>query len=461
MELNEAGRRIFLQHWRLIAVVLAVCIGGAALLHRGDVTTYTASTRLVLDTQDPQSSTGSTVIGDTARAIATSPYEIKQALGQTGIRGRSPEEVAKHVSASPLGTSGVLQLSVSDSSPVVAQRLADALSESVIRTRSSVNGKRIREISIDLDGRIAQLNRQIADSDARIDSLNRQLAEGATGAQAVRLRSEVDATSRTRDFAAQERGVLVSERLGLLSTEALRPQASIISAAVRPVTPDSSRAVPDLMLGVLLGLVLGIGTAAVLETVRPRLLGGDALARELRTSHLGSLPSGAANDGISWGAEPVSLMLRLAAKGAGVRRISLLAAEPINELDIIAKQLETAANHPVEAGSPVEDPIAATHAGGQVAPSSVEAMAARRAVGAAPVYVRPFGIDFAMSNNGAATGVVVLAPTSLRRARIVGLNHLLNITPAPVLGLITYSPRRRWPWQSRLSGGDAWTAQPS
>jgi hypothetical protein len=255
--------------------------------------------------------------------------------------------------------------------------------------------------------------------------------------------------------------VLVSERLGLLSTEALRPQASIISAAVRPVTPDSSRAVPDLMLGVLLGLVLGVGTAAVLETVRPRLLGGDALARELRTSHLGSLPSGAANDGISWGAEPVSLMLRLAAKGAGVRRISLLAAEPINELDIIAKQLETAANHPVEAGSPVEDPIAATHAGGQVAPSSVEAMAARRAVGAAPVYVRPFGIDFAMSNNGAPTGVVVLAPTSLRRARIVALNHLLSITPAPVLGLITYSPRRRWPWQSRLSGGDAWTAQPS
>src|SRR6266480_7685431 len=91
MELNEAARRIFLQHWKLIALVLATCIGGAALLHRGDATTYTASTRLVLDTQDPQSSTGSTVIGDTARAIATSPYEIKQALDQAGIRGRSPE----------------------------------------------------------------------------------------------------------------------------------------------------------------------------------------------------------------------------------------------------------------------------------------------------------------------------------------------------------------------------------
>jgi capsular polysaccharide biosynthesis protein len=460
MELNEAARRIFLQHWKLIALVLATCIGGAALLHRGDATTYTASTRLVLDTQDPQSSTGSTVIGDTARAIATSPYEIKQALDQAGIRGRSPEEVAKHVSASALGTSGVLQLSVGDSSPVVAQRLADALAESVIQTRSSVNGKRFREISSNLDARIAQLNRQIANRDARIDVVNRQLAAGATGAQAARLRSLVDAISRTRDFAAQERGVLVSERLGLLSTEALRPQASIISSANRPVKPDPSRAVPDLMLGVLLGLVLGVGIAAVLETLHPRLRGGDALARELRTSHLGSLTPGAGTDGVSWGGEPLSLMLRLAAKGAGVRRVSLLAAEPIPELDIIAKQLETAANHPVDAGSPVEDPAAAASPGGNVAPSSVEAMA-RRAVGAAPMHVRPFGIDFAMSSNGAATGVVVLAPTSLRRARIVGLNHLLSITPAPVLGLITYSPRRRWPWQSRLSGGDAWTAQPS
>lgn len=453
MELNEAGRRIFLQHWRLIALVLVTCIGAAALLHRSDVTTYTASTRLVLDTEDPQSSTGSTVIGDTARAIATSPYEIKQALNQAGIRSRSPEEVAKHVSASPLGTSGVLQLSVSDSSPVVARRLADALAESVIETRSSVNGKRFREISRNLDTRIAQLNRQIADRDARIDVLNRRLAEGASGTQAARLRSQVDDSSRGRDFAAQERGVLVSERLGLLSTEALRPQASIISSAITPVKPDSSRAVPDLMLGVLLGLVLGVGIAAVLETLRPRLQGGDALARELGTSHLGSLTSGAGTDGVSWGGEPLSLMLRLAARGAGVRRVSLLAAEPIPELDIIAKQLETAANLPADAESPVEDSAADTYPGGNVAPSSVESMA-RRAVGVAPMYVRPFGVDFAMSSNGAATGVAILAPTSLRRARIVDIKHLLSITPAPVLGVITYAPRPRWPWPSQLSRGD-------
>jgi len=456
MELNEAGRRILLQHWKLIILVLAACISGAALLHRSDVTTYTASTRLVLDTQDPDSSTGSTVIGDTARAIATSPYEIKRALDQAGIHDRNPDDVAKHVTVSPLGTSAVLQLSVSDSSRGVAEHLANALAVSVIDTRSSVNGKRFREISADLDGRIGQLNRQIADADAKIDSLNRRLAAGATGTQAARLRSAVDATSRTRDFAAQERSVLVSERLGLLSTEALRPQASVISAATRPVMPDSSRAVPDLMLGVLLGIVLGVGTAAVLETVRPRMHGGDVLARELHTSHLGTLPSGAGEEGIRWRPEQLALMLRLAAKGAGVRRISLLAAEPFPELATVSEQLEAAANSPAELGAPA-GAVTAVHAGGRVAAPSLEAMT-RRAVGGAPVRVRPFGIEFAMSNNGAATGVAVVAPRSLRRSEIVNLNHLLSITPAPVLGLITYSPRRGWPWPSPRSGGDAWTA---
>jgi capsular polysaccharide biosynthesis protein len=457
MELNEAGRRILLQHWRLIALVLVACVGGATLIHHGDVTTYTASTRLVLDTQDPQSSTGSTVIGDTARAIATSPYEIQQALDRTGIRDRSPVDVAKHVSASPLGTSGVLQLSVSDRSPVVAQKLANALAASVIRTRDSVNGKRIRQISNDLDGRINELNRQITNADSKVDALNQQLAT-ATGIVAARLRSEIDATSRVRDFASQQRGVLVSERLGLLSTEALRPQASIISASTRPTKPDPSRAVPDLMLGVLLGLVLGVGAAAVLETVRPRLQGGDVLARELRTSHLGTLPAGAGEGGLTWSAEPLSLVLRLAAKGAGVRHVSLLAAEPFPELGVIAKHVEAAANRAGDIGAPAPEPIPTAQVGGHVAPPSLEAMA-RRAVKAPRVYVRPFGIDFPTASNGAGTGIAVVAPRSLRRSQIVELNHLLSIMPAPVLGLITYSPGRRWPWRTPRSGGDPWTAQ--
>src|SRR5439155_18346310 len=73
MELNEAARRIV---WRHGALILAfVLMGGVitAALHLRDQTTYTATSRLVLDTSDPQSSAESVAIADTARAIATSP----------------------------------------------------------------------------------------------------------------------------------------------------------------------------------------------------------------------------------------------------------------------------------------------------------------------------------------------------------------------------------------------------
>src|SRR5438128_1627619 len=51
MELNDAFYRIFRQHLLLILFTVAVCATGAAVLGLGEKPAYTASTRLVLDTQ--------------------------------------------------------------------------------------------------------------------------------------------------------------------------------------------------------------------------------------------------------------------------------------------------------------------------------------------------------------------------------------------------------------------------
>ena len=440
MELNEAAHRIFRQHWWMIVLAVVVCTSGAALLHRGDRPTYTASTRLVLDTQDPDSSTGSTVIGDTAKAIATSPVEVAAALSQTHIVGRDATDVAKQVSVSPLGTSGVLQLSVTDTKPAYARALANALAQQVIRTRSTVNTRRIDQISADLDTRIRDLNTRIAAADAAVDQFNRELAVGQTGATAARLRAEIDSQSRLRDFDAEQRGVLVSERLGLLSTDALRPQASIISKAGLPAHTDPGRRVPDIMLGLLLGLVLGIGAAALTETFKPTLHGPEMLARELGTAYLGTIPKDAGTDGAALDAEPITLVLRLAAERAGVTSVNLLAAVPDAGLSAAAANIEAAVNG-VSRG-PVESPEPAATAQGyrplgrkayQPAESSQP-----------PLRVWTFGIDYTASRNGTPSGLVLVAPRSLRRSRILEVKHLLSVMPVPVLGLITYGAGSRW-----------------
>jgi capsular polysaccharide biosynthesis protein len=441
MELNDAFYRIFRQHLLVILVAVAVCVTGAAALGLGENPSYTASTRLVLDTQDPQSSTGSTVIGDTAKAIATSPVEVAAALSHAHIAGRNPVDVAKHVSVSPLGTSGVLQLSVTDSKPAYARALANALAEQVIQTRSAVNTRRIDQISADLDGRIRVLNQRIAGADAAVDQFNRQLAAGETGTAAARLRSQIDSESRLRDFDAEQRGVLVSERLGLLSTDALRPQASVISRATFPRHADASRRVPDLMLGLLLGLILGIGAAALIETFKPTLHGGDMLAREFGTAYLGTIPTNAGEDGADLGTEPITLVLRLAAERAGVRSVNLLAAVPDPGLTAAAANLEAAVNGVSE---PDVDPPESVPAGGAQPYRSRRRERYQPAPSPLPLRVRTFGIDFPASRNGAPSGVVLVAPPSLRRSRVLEVKHLLSVMPVPVLGLITYGSGSRW-----------------
>ncbi len=317
MELNEVGRRIFGQHWRLILGLVLAGIAVAALLHGGSVSTYTASTRLVLDTQDPKSRAESTSIADTAKAIATSPSQVRGALEDAHVTGRDPIDLAKHhVSIGALGTSAVLQLSVSD--------------------------------------------------------------------------------------------------LSLLSTEALRPKPSIISPAALPTHADSSHWLPYLVLGALLGLVLGVGGAGLLETIRPTLVGGDALARAFETPLLGSLRR-EPNEDDADGLRRITPRLFVAAEVAGVGTVNLVGTDPAVDLSRLANGLEAA---PADAFGPPRSPRD-THSG---------------------LRIRPFNLRDSSPEVPGGVGLVVVSPSALKKTELMDVSHLLNVASLPLLGLLTYSP---------------------
>ena len=384
MELNEAGRRIFGQHWRLILGLVLAGIAAAALLHGGSVSTYTASTRLVLDTQDPKSRAESTSIADTAKAIATSPSQVRGALEDAHVTGRDPIDLAKHhVSIGALGTSAVLQLSVSDRNPRVAAAVATTLASRVIRARLDVSNGQLQRVLGQLDQRIEGLNRQIAG----VDSPALRLSLG------------------------QQRSVLEGERVSLLSTEALRPKPSIISPATLPTHADSSHWLPYLVLGALLGLVLGVGGAGLLETIRPTLVGSDALARAFETPLLGSLRREDDADGL----RRITPRLFVAAEVAGVGTVNLVATDPAVDLSRLANGLEAA---PADAFGPPRSPRD-PHSG---------------------LRIRPFNLRDSSPEVPGGVGLVVVSPTALKKTELMDVSHLLNVASLPLLGLLTYSP---------------------
>ena len=445
MELNEVVRRIFGQHWRLIVCFIALGIAAPALLHLGDAPSYTASARGVLDTRDPESRAEAAAIVDTARAIATSPGPVRRALSAADVSGRDPVEVAKHhVSVRGLGSSGVFQLSISDRDPQAAAAIANALAAQVIRARLAASQGQTQKVLADLGQEIGDLNARITYLDARIDSLDERLS-GASGVESAELRADRARAKQLSDSLVQQRGTLEVQQNGVLSSESVRPKATIISRAGPPTAADSSRFFADVVLGALLGLILGVGVAGIIETFRPTLVGGDALAREFRAPLLGTLK----NEPDEWEAlhdeTGIGMRLRLAAEAAALLKVSLIPIGPQVNVGPLAEWLEAASSEdvselvvpepelaePVEAipGRPWRLAIGA-HAGSPAHP---------------PVRVRPFDVQNASAslNNGTPGGLVLVLPATVKKGELMDAGHLLTVSRLPLLGLITYPRRRR------------------
>lgn len=444
MELNEVVRRIFGQHWRLIVCFIALGIAAPALLHLGDAPTYTASARGVLDTQDPESRAEAAAIIDTARAIATSPGPVRSALRAAHVTGRDPVEVAKHqVSVRGLGSSGVFQLSVSDRDRRTAAAIANALAAQVIRARLAASQGQTQQVLADLGQEIGDLNARITYLDARIDSLDERISS-ASGLERAELRADRARAKQLSDSLVQQRGALEVQQNGVRSSESVRPKATIISRAGPPTAADSSRFFADVVLGALLGLILGVGVAGIIETFRPTLVGGDALAREFRAPLLGTLT----NEPDDWEAlhdeTGIGMRLRLAAEAAALLKVSLVPIGPQVNVGPLAEWLEAASEdvaelvvpepelaEPVEAvpGRPWRLAIGA-HAGSPAHP---------------PVRVRPFDVQNASAslNNGTPGGLVLVLPATVKKGELMDAGHLLTVSRLPLLGLITYPRRRR------------------
>jgi capsular polysaccharide biosynthesis protein len=442
MELREAGRRIVRQHWLLIValVVLGVLV---AAIHAHHSPTYTASTRLVLGTDDPKSRTESGAIADTAKAIATSLTQVERALKDAHVPQRNPNDVARnHVFVRALGTSGVVQLAVSDSNPDIAASVANALARRVIRVRTEVTSGQLDQVLSDLSSRVDDLNAKISAVDQKIDGLNVSIAQTGSPSTANALRAQRDEASRQRDFLAQQRSVLESERISVLTTNAQRPKASVISAASIPTHHDSSPLLQETILGALLGLVLGIGVAGLIETFRPTLVGNDSLAREFDTPLLGAIPTDQEEPRARHTLGRIALRLRLAAETEGVHNVGLVAVGPDVELGLLAATLDELANRVSPAA---RQSFAAAEGFGGRAVSSTEAERAPRAGDASSpsrCRIRPFGLLDGRPDGD--TALVLVSPDVAKKEEIDEVSHLLRVAASPLLGLITYErPRER------------------
>jgi capsular polysaccharide biosynthesis protein len=242
VELDEVAARVARSYWPLLLVmlVLPMLLVGMALTHGAPV--YTAQTRLDASSRVSDAAPGDagvSAVVSQVKAFATSYNVLAGVLRDQHIQ-RAPVKVAKKVQVNGLGTSTVVELSVSDPDPQVARRLTDALGVAVTAEINEANQGA-------LNAQIARLDKQISNTQKQLGSASRRV-----------VRDPLNVT------AANEKDRLSSE-----------------VADLRADRTD--------LRGQLIGLVTGVLIAVMIETFRPTVPGPGRVARRLGVPLLGTI----------------------------------------------------------------------------------------------------------------------------------------------------------------------------
>jgi capsular polysaccharide biosynthesis protein len=277
VEASEAGRQIFWRHrWLLLVLMILPAAGVVALKERGPVT-YTATAIVQGQDTTPDATTQVSAIQSRVYAVATDPALVQAALSQAKI-SRNATQVAKHdISVSPLSSSAIMAITVTDKSPQAALALSRTLAKAVVNE--------LNELGVNGNPELAQLSKENAELAARKDQLLTELST----ASASNASTSVEVQSLLSQLAAAEQELASneSEQQQVLATLTTETGASVVSVPVA-ATGASRHAIVYGALAGLVGLVVGLLFATLREVLRPTVAQPAAGARELGAVMFGS-----------------------------------------------------------------------------------------------------------------------------------------------------------------------------
>ena len=132
MEASETGRRIFWRHrWLLLVLVILPAVG-VVVLKQAQPVTYAATTVVQGQGVIPDTTTQVSAIQSRVAAVASDPVTVQAALAKDKVN-RDASQVAKHdVSVTPVGTSAIMDITVTDEAPQVALAMSTSLAAAVV-----------------------------------------------------------------------------------------------------------------------------------------------------------------------------------------------------------------------------------------------------------------------------------------------------------------------------------------
>jgi len=416
MTVEEMFRRIVRAHLGVILVCTLLPIALAIVLYADRPTQSLAAVRVQVISGTPSSAAEAEGISSRVLALATTPSLLGSALKDAGVERDVADFAATHVAAQRLGESSVVELSVTDNDPAVAGRVAVALSARVAAFMNT--GDRAP-----FDAALSKLDKDVAVATRHRDQLTAKMR----GIADLNARGGLQTQVQSAD---QLIGQLTSQRATLVIANATRDVAVPIGSTPE-ISLIRSALLPQAALALLLGLVLGLTAAAVLETFRPRVASVRALARMLQAPVLGKSTE-----------ELKSLRntMALAARRQGVDAVVLIGAEERDAETVSHLLFVLSGSAPVN--QRLKSPSSSRHRTEEAAEGRVFEL--DEAGGAPFANVRFTGLSEVTPQDEMTAGVVVVSAGTVLLRRLDDLDDVLKAVRWPVLGIVHGPARRRF-----------------
>jgi polysaccharide biosynthesis transport protein len=283
VEDDELDLRAYLgvlrRRWKVIAVVTVVAVAAALALSLRQESLYKAEAELLIRQSDSAAIIGDSPIINASEAARRLNNEVelfesgamRQAVAERYDGPLDVDDVSASVASD---TSDVVTAHTTAADPEEAARLVNLYAETFIEVRRDRQtsellavGEEIQQKIDELDGRIAEIRQPLTDLEGQAanDPDNEDLRNQIADLEA-QLAPQLTPLESQRAFYESQ-----IEDLELTATISQSSGAQVLTTAEVPDTPVSPKPIRDAAIALVLGLVLGVGLAFLLDSLDERI----------------------------------------------------------------------------------------------------------------------------------------------------------------------------------------------
>ncbi len=275
--------------WLWLIALTTIIAGAAAYFFSSQQTPiYRASVRLLVS-QSVSNSTSMQYADILAAERLSSTYAqmltarpmIEAAIARAGLEGIiDPEALENAISVQPVRDTQLIDLHVEHPDPQIAAKLANTLPEVFVEFTNQQQTARYQELKESLQSQLEEISQEIQTTDERLQALG-----DATDPETASRRTILE--DRLAQYRSTYGNLLAQlENIRLAEANAL-DTVTVVEPAVPPTHPVRPRVLMNTLLAMIIGGMIGLGAAFLIEYLDDTVKTPDDLARITPVSTLG------------------------------------------------------------------------------------------------------------------------------------------------------------------------------